>query len=442
MDPEANFIYHGSLIKKVDLLTLVKKKKNTLFSTDYEVMDVTFAHLLPEFASFSEYTEETVIKDYQYSGQNLVKADIHGGVGKDSAGVKGEAHSEQKVSSVSIKAKKADIVKLKEKYCGQKINTGYIPKLKKGEVLAFVDKIVFNTADVTLSGKTGVDGSCEASWNVFVKFLLAGNKKTESSFTVPAGQVYAYSLKEIKFNDEEIAAKKIFLGPDAFESDNCTAETLEATEAALASDTFEPDNCTEKTFETMQQVQEELLRTDAVLQPLAQLPQETRFALSKSLSQLPEDRDALALLKQKLDQWREGERSKQPQSWSDCSVLRLLTKSENTDVILEAVDMLVSAMDKLPESVPSLIGNCHPDTLKGLNQLVSRLKERGQAHVPESLPAPLQDGGELHWLTVFLCSSEDYLREQFELGMVAGNKPGVLLLALCVTVQGLSVMQD
>lgn len=73
---------------------------------------------------------------------------------------------------------------------------------------------------------------------------------------------------------------------------------------------------------------------------------------------------------------------------------------------------------------------------------VSSLKERGQAHVPESLPAPLQDGGELHWLTVFLCSSEDYLREQFELGMVAGNKPGVLLLALCVTVQGLSVMQD
>lgn len=56
VDPEANFIYHGSLIKKVDLLTLVKKKKNTLFSTDYEVMDVTFAHLLPEFASFSEYT--------------------------------------------------------------------------------------------------------------------------------------------------------------------------------------------------------------------------------------------------------------------------------------------------------------------------------------------------------------------------------------------------
>lgn len=55
----------------------------------------------------------------------------------------------------------------------RKINTGYIPKLKKGEVLAFVDKIVFNTADVTLSGKTGVDGSCEASWNVFVKFLLA-----------------------------------------------------------------------------------------------------------------------------------------------------------------------------------------------------------------------------------------------------------------------------
>ncbi|KAL7406304.1 hypothetical protein ABVT39_017295 [Epinephelus coioides] len=449
-----------------------------------------------------------------------------------------------------------------------------MPPLRKGEVLGFVSKIVFNTNDIHLCGRTKVDGSCEARWNI-MNFSLKGKMKDNSSYTVPAGHIYGYRFNEIKFKEEEdvqflcsmrmchleamelvserlvekareleifepddsteetletlkqvqeeftcrvkyiggkaeerrfippraIRLDEVALKPETSESDDSTEETLEtlpqmqeeklelrptrlikldeaetsesddSTEEiletlpqmqeeklelsptrliklALKPETFEPDDSTEETLETLQQVREKLLMTETVLQPLAHLPRVTRLGLFHSLSALSEDRDALTLLKKKLDQLLAGEK---PEFCSVCSVLRLLSGfatppsqigAETTDSTLEAVYLLVSAMDKLPEHVTSLIAKYRPDTLRGLNQLVSSLMENGQAHLSESLPAVLQDGGQLHWLAVFLCSSDESLREPSEQTIVAGDEPGVLLLALCVAVRGLSMLRQ
>lgn len=51
------------------------------------------------------------------------------------------------------------------------INTNFMPILRDKEVLAFVDRIIFNAADVVLEEKTGVDGSCEASGGIKSAFL-------------------------------------------------------------------------------------------------------------------------------------------------------------------------------------------------------------------------------------------------------------------------------
>ncbi|XP_049455221.1 uncharacterized protein LOC125902715 [Epinephelus fuscoguttatus] len=544
-----------------------------------------------------------------------------------SAGVSAGALRHRETSSVDINAKTANLSKMREICLGQKINHVHMPTLRKGEVLGFVSKIVFNTNDVHLCGRTEVDGSCEARWKI-MNFSLKGKKKDNSSFTVPAGHIYGYRFNEIKFKEEEdiqilntcryeamewvsgrmaeitrepnifksgdsikvtlnylqkmqegkrkpslpspIRLDEVALEPGTSESDDSTEETLETlqqmqevdevalepgtsesddsteetldtllqmqeeftykshieyvggkaeeqrlsppspirldevalepgtsesddsteetldtllqmqeeftykshieyvggkaeeqrlsppspirlVEKALEPETFEPDDSTEETLETLQQVREKLLRTETVLRPLAHLPRVTRFALFQSLSVLSEDRDALTLLKKKLDQWRAGEPLEQPQSQSVCSVLHLLsgfatppshTGSRMTDSTLEAVYLLVSAMDKLPEHVTSLIAKYRPDTLRGLNQLVSSLMEDGQAHLSESLPAALQDGGQLHWLAVFLCSSDESLREPSEQTIVAGDEPGVLLLALCVAVRGLSMLRQ
>lgn len=456
VDAKKTLTPHGNLTEKVDLLTLVKKKKkNSIFPPEYEVMSLTLGDLIPAFAGFSEFEETTLIKDYKHTGMISGSAGVRGGVDMASAGVSAGALRHRETSSVNINAKTANLRKMREICLGQKINRVHMPTLRKGEVLGFVDKIVFNTNDVPLRGRTEVDGSCEARWNI-MNFSLKGKMKDSSSYTVPAGHIYGYRFNEIKFKEEEdveftCKSHIEYVGGKAEEQRLSPPSPIRLVEKALEPETFEPDDSTEETLETLQQVREKLLRTETVLQPLAHLPRVTRFALFQSLSVLSEDRDALTLLKKKLDQWCAGEPLEQPQSQSVCSVLHLLSGfatpplqigPETTDSTLEAVYLLVSAMDKLPEHVTSLIAKYRPDTLRGLNQLVSSLMENGQAHLSESLPAALQDGGQLHWLAVFLCSSDESLREPSEQTIVAGDEPGVLLLALCVAVRGLSMLRQ
>ncbi|XP_078029600.1 uncharacterized protein LOC117260681 isoform X2 [Epinephelus lanceolatus] len=549
VDAKKNLIRHGSLEEKVDLLTLVKKKKKSIFPPEYEVMTSTLGNLVPAFAGFSEFEETTLIKDYKHTGRSSGSASVRGGVDIASAGVSAGALRHRETSSVDINAKTANLSKMREICLGQKINHVHMPTLRKGELLGFVSKIVFNTNEVHLHGKTKVDGSCEARYNI-MNFSLKGKMKDNSSYTVPAGHIYGYRFNEIKFKEEEIKIlcsmrmcryevmelvserlvekareleifepddsieetleilpqvqeeftcrsrieyvggkaeeqplsppspirlDEVALEPETSESDDSTDDSTEETLetlpqmqeekleliplsppspirlVAVEPETFEADDSTEETLETLQQVREKLLMTETVLQPLAHLPRVTRFALFQSLSALSEDSDALTLLKKKLDQWRAGEPLEQLQSWSVCSVLHLISGFATpplqigphmTDLTLEAVYLLVSAMDKLPEHVTSLIAKYRPDTLRGLNQLVSSLMENGQAHLSESLPAALQDGGQLHWLAVFLCSSDESLREPSEQTIVAGDEPGVLLLALCVAVRGLSMLRQ
>ncbi|KAL7406298.1 hypothetical protein ABVT39_017295 [Epinephelus coioides] len=573
VDAKKKLTRHGSLEEKVDLLALVKKKKkNSIFPPEYEVVPATLGDLVPAFAGFSEFEETTLIKDYKHTGLISGMAGIRGGVDMASAGVSAGALRHRETSSVDINAKTANLSKMREKCLGQKINRVHMPPLRKGEVLGFVSKIVFNTNDIHLCGRTKVDGSCEARWNI-MNFSLKGKMKDNSSYTVPAGHIYGYRFNEIKFKEEEdvqflcsmrmchleamelvserlvekareleifepddsteetletlkqvqeeftcrvkyiggkaeerrfippraIRLDEVALKPETSESDDSTEETLEtlpqmqeeklelrptrlikldeaetsesddSTEEiletlpqmqeeklelsptrliklALKPETFEPDDSTEETLETLQQVREKLLMTETVLQPLAHLPRVTRLGLFHSLSALSEDRDALTLLKKKLDQLLAGEK---PEFCSVCSVLRLLSGfatppsqigAETTDSTLEAVYLLVSAMDKLPEHVTSLIAKNPHEKLRGLNQLVSSLMKNGQAPVSESLPAALQDGGQLHWLAVFLCSFNESLREPSEQTIVARDEPGVLLMALCVAVRGLSVL--
>ncbi|KAL7406299.1 hypothetical protein ABVT39_017295 [Epinephelus coioides] len=614
VDAKKKLTRHGSLEEKVDLLALVKKKKkNSIFPPEYEVVPATLGDLVPAFAGFSEFEETTLIKDYKHTGLISGMAGIRGGVDMASAGVSAGALRHRETSSVDINAKTANLSKMREKCLGQKINRVHMPPLRKGEVLGFVSKIVFNTNDIHLCGRTKVDGSCEARWNI-MNFSLKGKMKDNSSYTVPAGHIYGYRFNEIKFKEEEdvqflcsmrmchleamelvserlvekareleifepddsteetletlkqvqeeftcrvkyiggkaeerrfipprairldevalkpetsesddsteetletlpqmqeeklelrptclIKLDEVALKPETSESDDSTEETLEtlpqmqeeklelrptrlikldeaetsesddSTEEiletlpqmqeeklelsptrliklALKPETFEPDDSTEETLETLQQVREKLLMTETVLQPLAHLPRVTRLGLFHSLSALSEDRDALTLLKKKLDQLLAGEK---PEFCSVCSVLRLLSGfatppsqigAETTDSTLEAVYLLVSAMDKLPEHVTSLIAKNPHEKLRGLNQLVSSLMKNGQAPVSESLPAALQDGGQLHWLAVFLCSFNESLREPSEQTIVARDEPGVLLMALCVAVRGLSVL--
>ncbi|KAM9338737.1 uncharacterized protein ABDE67_018284 [Symphorus nematophorus] len=286
-------------------------------------------------------------------------------------------------SPVTLNKKTVDIEKLRRNCTGKKIKKKVVDmlKLKETEKLTFVYQTVYNTAPVTFFDKVKKDSS--AAFKIFTALSVSGKKNEETTFTVPKDSTFAYGLMEIQTEDGTL----------------------------------------------------ELKMKEGLLQPLAGLPESTRQDLLKTLGQLLEDRNALAQL---LDQLS-TKVSDCPQSQAVSSFMELL-KASNTSQ-KDAVEMLVNAMDTLPDGVPALLTTCSPDTLRVLKQLVSSLKEDGQAKLPESLPPPLQEGGELRWAAELLCSTNETLRELSE-QWDRPEFPAVLLEVLCLVVSGLSLMSS
>ncbi|KAM9338338.1 uncharacterized protein ABDE67_017893 [Symphorus nematophorus] len=290
--------------------------------------------------------------------------------------------------------------------------------LKETEKLTFVYQTVYNTAPVTFFDTVKKDGCVSAAFKIFTALSVSGKKNEETTFTVPKDSTFAYGLMEIQTEDGTLGipprtrkVRQFNVGWWSISSDS-------------------EDSC-----ESLQQVKRELKMKEGLLQPLAGLPESTRQDLLKTLGQLLEDRNALAQL---LDQLS-TKVSDCPQSQAVSSFMELL-KASNTSQ-KDAVEMLVNAMDTLPDGVPALLTTCSPDTLRVLKQLVSSLKEDGQAKLPESLPPPLQEGGELRWAAELLCSTNETLRELSE-QWDRPEFPAVVLEVLCLVVSGLSLMSS
>ncbi|MEQ2268291.1 hypothetical protein XENORESO_019313, partial [Xenotaenia resolanae] len=81
-----------------------------------------------------------------------------------------------------------------------------------------------------------------------------------------------------------------------------------------------------------------------VLEPLADLCGSTRRDLLKSLREILEDRDALALLGETLDRVTHGEYER-PQTEVVASFMDQLDVSKVSKHLIEAVDLLISALD-------------------------------------------------------------------------------------------------
>lgn len=466
-DSSKSFIYHRDT-ENVDVLALVIKKKCFPFIIKYEVLTDKFSDLIPNLSV--EVTEEDFVKDYTFSGQISVSGSIQGGSAMVSAAAKAEGCIQQESSAVTIKMKKVDLASLKKGYSGQMIDETKKPELKKGEVLGFIDRIIYNADEVKLHRKSKVGGNSKVSSGAILDASGSVERGKETGCTVPAGRVYAHGFNEIKFQDNEIknitrrfvdnipwhnkclwiTAASTSLETETFEDENSDIndEVLITDGTILAPETFEADNVTENTYENLQQIQDEFQKIEGVLQPLSHVPRATRSTLFQRLCQVSEEKDAVTALTQALGLWYEQQRFHLPQSPSACSTLELLrlanalmTGSADKDCLLRAFYMLVSAMDMLPDHMPAMIAKCSPDTLRALNHLVSSIRDSGEAQVTQPLPGPLQEGGELHWLTEFLCSTDETLQDLDELTMATGQTPGVLLLALCITVRGLHMMQ-
>ncbi|XP_026030413.1 uncharacterized protein LOC113026162 isoform X2 [Astatotilapia calliptera] len=385
---DKELIYNESLIKKVDLLTLVKVSKGKFWPVQkYKIMQLSLPELM-EVEDFSpECTDEPFVSNFMTS----TKTSGRGGLGGKDIGVyeaevnAGADSMDGLVQPVNMMSKKVDLKALRSELS---------------------------------DGKCTRDGSLLASCIKILSLFAKGHRKEKTSFTVPEKSTFAYGLVEIKIEDEKL---KI----------SCEPWTRGALDGLFGDDIESA---------MLQQIKEELKMKDAFLQPLADLPESTRHDLLKKLSELAEDGDTLSLLEQTLDHCSNGA-FEGTLSQAASSFMDLLDISNISTAVKDAVHLLVSALDTLPDEVPPLLTCCSPDTLRVLNQLVDGLKD-GRATLPESLPVPLQEGGELRWAAEFICLNDQKLKELSDGWDRPELPPEVLLEVLCLAVQGLSLLMQ
>ncbi|XP_042070127.1 uncharacterized protein LOC102314143 isoform X3 [Haplochromis burtoni] len=416
-----DLISNDNLNCKMDLLTLVKVTEGIFWPVQkYKVIHYSLPELTEEENFSPDYTEEVLVEDFRITTEKSGS----GGIGGECSNV-GEAYINASTSSVdglvqpvSMMTKKANVKTVVSRFKGRKIHkdTLNLLGLKEKDKLMFVSQIVYNSSPVKIIRKSTTDGSIFTSYVKMLSVFAKGSSKAETSFTVPAKSIFAYSLVEIKIENEKL---KI----------SCEPWTRSLLDWLLCDDVSNP---------TVKKVKEELEMKEDLLQPLADLPESTRCDLLQTLSELVEDGDNLSLLDKTLDHCSNGVFECESEAVS--SFMDLLNVSNISTSEQNAVHMLVSALHTLPDEVPPLLTRCSPDTLRVLNQLVDGLKD-GRATLPESLPVPLQEGGELRWAAEFICLNDQKLKELSDGWDRPELPPEVLLEVLCLAVQGLSLMQ-
>ncbi|XP_042250636.1 uncharacterized protein LOC121885338 isoform X1 [Thunnus maccoyii] len=424
---ERDLIYNENANQKIDVLTLVKVrvKKRILWPTvEYMISNQKLLNLLQEPDIPLDYKDEVLIEDFENLNDSSIGGHAAAGVDAPKVGMKVSAAVDtvDGASSFTLKKKTVDTEKLRESCADKKIKEEMVNmlKLKEMEKLTFVHQTVYNPAPVTFYGKTGKDGLVSA---VFEKFgcSLWRKKKKETSFKIPEDVTFAYSLMEITTEDNTLGIPPQFI-------------TMERYNKGWWKVSTDGDD------ETLQQVTEDIFDKAALLQPLEELHESRRRDLLKTLSELLHDRDALSLLVETLDQNSKGVFECQ-QSPAVSSFMDLLDVSEVSNSQKDAAHLLVSAMDALPDDAAALLATCSLETLRVLQQLVNSLKEKAQVKLPESLPASLQEEGELRWAAELLCLTDQTLTELRDQWDRPDFSPEVLLELLCLIVQGLSMMQ-
>lgn len=432
---QGDLIYNENVNENIEMLTLVKVRSKTFWPvTKYTIIDQTLLDLLEEQKEpdyTPEYTEEVLTEDFKNLRGWCGGASAAAGVGDPELGlnlakvkVSAKMDTVDGASPITLKKKTVDFDKLRKSCTDKKIKKKILDMLrvKETEKLTFVYQTVYNTAPVTFFDIAGKSSSVSAACKIFLTLFVRGNKNEATTFTVPKEHTFAYGLMEITTEDGTLG-----IPPR-------TRKVRQYNKGwwSISSDSFAEDS-----RDTRQQVKTEIKMKEALLQPLADLPESTRHDLLETLCELLDDRDALPLL---LDQWSTGQCGG-PRSQAVSSFMDLLETSNVSTPQKDAVHLLVDAMDTLPDGVPALLTTCSPDTLTVLNQLVSGLKEDGQAELPESPPPPLREEGEVRWAAELLCSTDDTLRELSEQWDRPEFPPEVLLEVLCLVVRGLSMMQ-
>uniref|UniRef100_A0A096LRD5 Gasdermin pore forming domain-containing protein n=1 Tax=Poecilia formosa TaxID=48698 RepID=A0A096LRD5_POEFO len=416
-----DLIYNTNLNFQVEMFSLVKvqkkfvHKETTYSFTECTIFDLYTPELAPtDFAAqdFKEPRAEILVKDFHVSSCFGGGVEVGGGSTDVQVDVTGEDHVGPRIPPGLQPATQTLTFLLSCRMLEQKVLD--ILQLKEGEKLAFVKQRVFNTGPVDVSRETSRSGSIGTKFLGFLSVGVKGEKADKYKFTVPENKTFAFALKELIIED----------GVLRFSSES-SVRVLDIFSIYLI------DLCNE--ISLTNSVISGLQSKQNVLTPLV-----GRRYLLRDLRQILEDRDALSLLEDALDQIRYGEYQR-PQSEAVVWFMALLDVSSASKDLIEAVHLLVSALEALPDNTAAVLAKGGLETLNCIISMMGQLV-LGQGRQLQPQLRPLQEDEELHWVTKFLCSANNLSDLVANWDYPDSSPEGVLEL-LYVSVQGLGLMQ-
>ncbi|XP_047449307.1 uncharacterized protein LOC125013060 [Mugil cephalus] len=417
---EKTLIPNKDLLLNVELMTLVKVRKKGFFEVpEYEPLNIKLPQLLIEEPAL--YCDDKVlVKDFRSVSKVSGTASVGGGHGDVGAEISGGGDRLDGLTEpVSLMKKEVHVLgKSFSKFNKNKVKE---LKPKKTEKLALVNQIVYNTGDVQIIRASKKEGSVSAFCEKLFSLSLKGSKEKATSFTVPEKSTFAYGLAEIMIEEDKLeipnVGYKIRL--------SSIFQTLYVGTPPPQSD---PEVLAMK----------ELEMNLSKMQPLADLPESTRRELLKKLCDVLKNQDDLSELEETLDQSIKGTYER-PQSQTISSFLDVLDVSNVSSDVKTIVYMLVSALNALPDEVPTLLVTCDVEVLDFFIY-----KATNWRNIHREAPAVVKN--EFSWMLDFMETTkkteDDEDEEDYDGPVIFRFPLEKLREMVCVAMKGIKILRS
>lgn len=413
-----NIIDSKKLLEPTILVIKIKPKFKPFQKNKYRVSNETLEDYFGDLpGNQAEMKTSCFMEKFGFATKNRQQGNVSGDV--PHCGGKLEGHNSATLQMTFGQLDVMEFVNFKALRMfikGRKLLT--TPELKKNERLVLVKDRILTTSSSPMESTDEVDASCLATAKVFLWKLQGGGDHSSSqntSITVPPKTVIAYNVFEVnELNVNSVRHE----AQDGLQTDSGSS---------MCDIIYKPS------INSLPVVLKELQDFEEKLKPLAYLEQNIRSSLYKELRWVLKDRSTFQrFLEDTLEGWWETGTREEPVG----TLLDQLPMEPKAPSHF-AVQLLISALEALPDGALNMLANCSPDELHTLNSLVARLKTGNSQPLPaELMPSNLQKNGEYDWATRLFCSPNEVLREEGLLWEDVGMQPGGVLLLLCITVQG------
>lgn len=451
IDPEGSLI-HVSRVnnsKKLVPMAVVVKRNRMWFwqSPKYQPTDFTLSDLLQGDEVLSPVVSETEFLTYEGTFRDTLSGKLDAEAGSVSLAVEGKGSSKLQSCFGKLKKEELDVKKLIRDSSSRLVDmqNPLVRQLeKRADVLAVVKERILTTKTCSITQTKKEQCLFQGMLRLVAmlgtpaKVCAKTNNDIESdsdvSLEIPSGTVVAYSILELEIKKN--GHYNICLQPGTIggiEQDSPMSWTSQDSSDVV-------DSMGNGSLQNGSQEMD--------LSPLSELPQSTRYALFKRLQEIMRDRTALSYMECLLEDLCSGEtidmeELSESQRESLAAILGQLAENSQSGIPphLNAAHLLVSAMEELPDETLSLLSESQPDFLEALDTLMCRLQKSCNPVSIQCLPVLLQDNQAFQLAERLLSSTNVTLRRDGDrLWRETRNGARVLLLVLCLSIQGLSLL--